>query len=181
MLNKFGFQLIALLILFAIILVIPVDVVWGGQNFQTIPTIGPTRTSTATTISSTTQPVKTQQPNQTATSTKTVSITLIFTVDPTIQKTNPLTTAIATEMLLKPEESAPTEAKIEQAATQSVLLPLVSSGAEAQSDLIEKQNNEEDTPIPAFVFPVLIVLILLIFYYIIRMTIKKPQNNHPPK
>ena len=180
MFNKFGFQLIALLILFAIILVIPVDVVWGGQNFQTIPTIGPTRTPTATTISSTTQPVNTQQPNQTATATKTVSITLIFTVDPTIQKTQPRTTT--TEMMLKTEESASSEAQLEQEVTQSVMLPLVSSGEKSQSDLTEGQNNiKEERPIPAFVFPVLIVLILLIFYFIIRLTIKKPQNNQPPK
>jgi hypothetical protein len=180
MLNKFGFQFIGLIFLFAIILLLPIDVVWGGQNFQTIPTIGPSRTPTATNIGSTTQPINTQQPGQDATSTKTISITLVYTIEPTIKVTRP--SATKTEIPMNTEKITPSEALEVLDSSNSVVLPLVSSGDGNQPGQLDNQNGpEENSPIPAFIFPALIILVLIVLYFIIRLTIKKPLNNQIPK
>ncbi len=84
------FSLIAVLLLF---LLIPQNVVWGGMDFQTVPTLAPTATSTSTstltptatiTVTATITTTNTSIP---PTQTFTTTSTQLVQVSPTITKT----------------------------------------------------------------------------------------------
>lgn len=84
------FLIIGVLLLFVFI---PPHVVWGGLDFQTVPTLPPTATTTST-----------------ATSTTTLTPTATITVTPTMVNTNtfvPLTPTF-TKTLIQPVQASPT-------------------------------------------------------------------------
>ena len=185
--KNFRFQPLVILITIFIVFLLPNDIVWGGLDFQTVPTIGPSRTptiaSTATVIQPTnTQAVSTQPSPQEFTATNTIAVLIPITSTKTVKASTQ-----------QPAQSSPTPVfsntvvvsetlGSKQNATSSVSLPLISSGEDDINSSVDDQSDQEiSNSIPAFVFPVLIVLFLLIFYFIIRLTIKKPQNNQSPK
>ncbi|MDO9085204.1 MAG: hypothetical protein Q7U53_03250 [Anaerolineaceae bacterium] len=185
--KKFRFQPLVFLITILIVFLLPNDIVWGGLNFQTVPTIGPSRTPTIALTATVIQPTNTQAGSTQPSSQE-------FTVTNTIAVQIPITsTKTVKASTQQPAQSSPTPVfsntvvvsetlDSKQNATSSISLPLVSSGENDINSLVDDQSDQEVSDnIPAFVFPVLIVLFLLIFYFIVRLTIKKPQNNQPPK
>jgi hypothetical protein len=78
--KNYKIQILVLIFTFVIIILIPTDVVWGGQNFQTVPSVPPTATATST---------PTETPTDVPTETPTA--TLFFT------STQPANTLTATQ------------------------------------------------------------------------------------
>ena len=167
------FLIIGILFLFVFI---PPHVVWGGQNFQTVPTIGPTNTPTRTKTSTANQPISTQTSVRLSTSTP-VSISPVAATA--------TTTAEATQASLfetaEPEKTvsiSATNEPAQQEGTSMVVLPVVSNGDSAPDDQTGPDSN---TPIPAFVFPLVVVLLFVIIYLSTRWLLKKPQDEIQPK
>jgi len=79
--KKMVYKFLVLIFTVVIIILIPTDVVWGGQNFQTVPIVPPTATTTST---------PTATPTEVPTETPTA--TLLFT------STQPANTPTATQI-----------------------------------------------------------------------------------
>jgi cobalamin biosynthesis Mg chelatase CobN len=62
--------------------------------------------------------------------------------------------------------------------TSVVILPMVSSGDSTPG---EQSSQESNKPIPAFVFPLVVVLLFVIIYLSTRWSLKKPQDEIQPK
>jgi ABC-type Na+ efflux pump permease subunit len=62
--------------------------------------------------------------------------------------------------------------------TSVVILPVVSNGDSAPG---EPSSQESNKPIPAFVFPLVVVLLFVIIYLSTRWSLKKPQDEIQPK
>lgn len=113
MTKKLKFQLIVLVTTFVIFLLLPNDIVWGGQNFQTVPTVPPTAmisststdspsvTPTTTTVETSTQPVKILTPTQLPSKTNTIMKPTTITSTPTKEViTQPVRTNISRLLLI---------------------------------------------------------------------------------
>jgi cobalamin biosynthesis Mg chelatase CobN len=168
-------------------LLVPKEIVWGGNNNQTVPTIGPsstaTKANTATQVAPTNTKVASTQPaNANPTSTNTsqsvVQPTTMNTVEPTAMQ------AVATETT---QDATGNEQDVsnetsggDTEATSSVSLPLVSAGEDEKAG--DQQAEEASQPeviatLPSFVLPLLAVLLLVIVYLIIRITTKKTSDK----
>ena len=167
------FLTIGILFLFVLI---PTHVVWGGQNFQTVPTIGPTNTPTRTKTFTANQPISTQTSVRLSTSTP-VSISPVAATA--------TTTAEATQASLsetsEPEKTTTISATVDPTQSEStsvVVLPVVSNGDSTPG---EQSSQEGNKPIPAFVFPLVVVLLFVIIYLSTRLSLKKSQDEIQPK
>lgn len=148
-------------------LVIPKEVVWGGNNYQTVPTIGPsptaTTTNTATQVVPTNTKVVNTQPAITNTSQAIIQPTSTKTVEPTA--TQPVATETAQDVS---NETFGEDTE----ATSSVSLPLVSTGEDEKAgdqQAEEASQPEVITTLPSFVLPLLAVLLLVIAYLLFRI------------
>ena len=167
------FLIIGILFLFVFS---PAHVVWGGQNFQTVPTIGPTNTPTRTKTSTANQPISTQTSVGISTSTP----VLISPVSATSTITTEATQASLSETS-EPEKTTTisvTDNPTQSESTSVVILPVVSNGDSAPG---EPSSQESNKPIPAFVFPLVAVLLFVIIYLSTRWLLKKPQDEIQPK
>ena len=167
------FLIIGILFLFVFS---PAHVVWGGQNFQTVPTIGPTNTPTRTKTSTANQPISTQTSVGISTSTP----VLISPVPATSTITTEATQASLSETS-EPEKTTTisvTDNPTQSESTSVVILPMVSNGDSAPN---EPSNQESNKPIPAFVFPLVVVLLFVIIYLSTRWSLKKSQDEIQPK
>lgn len=161
-------------------LVVPKEVVWGGNSNQTVPTISPSLTATtanaATQVAPTnTQVASTQPANTNPTSTNTGQAIAQPTSTRTLQPTG--TQAVATETAQDVSNETSGE---DTEATSSVSLPLVSAGEDEKAgdqQAEEASQPEVVTTLPSFVLPLLAVLLLVIVYLIIRITSKKASDK----
>jgi hypothetical protein len=175
---KFGIRYLILPIIITLFLLIPENVVWGGHSFQTVPTIGPSSTPTRTQVFTATQSIRTQNPVIISTSTSVLISPLPATVtsngQPTQDQVSQTSEPEKTETIS--ETSDPTQPE----STSVVVLPVVSNGDSAPGD---PSNQDENSPIPAFVFPLVVVLLFVIIYLTTRLSLKKSldekstQNN----
>ena len=157
---------------------VPNNIVWGGNSFQTVPTIGPSPTRTHTEISPTTQP------SQTATQLQTTATNTMVIV-PSV--TNNLGIILESTSTPHPLETQPVERIV-----QTETLEITSEGSQTAPTLLSASNepNTEDlqedqivqndnTAIPAFVFPLVVVLLLVIIYLVTRLSMKKTGDGNP--
>lgn len=155
----------------AILLFIPNQIVWGGQNYQTVPTIGSSNTATKTKIISETQTTSTKTPSPKITANKSITPAMSPTITPTVTAT--------LKNLSKTAETKFTKTKLNQDpslepdSTMVVILPIVSNeGSQQDQPIIDEMGN-----IPAFIFPMVVVIIFLIIYVPARWLIKKTFSN----
>ncbi|MDX9851981.1 MAG: hypothetical protein RBT01_15830 [Anaerolineaceae bacterium] len=170
--KKLRFTFLFILVTIAILFSIPNHIVWGGQSFQTVPTIGPSVTPTKTKKITATQLNSTQTPFQKTTATKSkASPTLSATIS-TVTETlkNPSKT---TEIKFTETISAPVST-IEPENTTVVILPIVSNEGKQEDQPIQ----DESSPIPAFVFPLVVVILFVIIYLPTRLLLKKSRDKN---
>jgi hypothetical protein len=111
--KKNRIHILVLIFTILIIVLIPTDVVWGGQNFQTVPIVppsatitftsteSPTETPTTTTIKTSTQPANTLTPTQLPSKTNTFMKPTTITSTPTKEVvTQPVGTNISRLLLI---------------------------------------------------------------------------------
>lgn len=176
--KKFCKRYLILPIIITLILLIPENIVWGGQNFQTVPTVGPTNTPTRTKAFTATQPLKTQTSVKISTSTSILNSPVAFTATSTVKATQKLLSE--TSAPEKTETISATDIPVESDSTSVVLLPVVSN---ADTEPGEQTDQDANSPIPAFVFPLVVVLLFVIIYLVTRLSMKKSleeksaQNN----
>lgn len=169
-------------------LVIPKEVVWGGNNNQTVPTLGPSPTATTANAATQVVPTKTQaantqpantNPTSTNTSQAVVQPTTINTVEPTA--TQPVATETTQDAAGNEQEVSNEISGEETQATSSVSLPLVSAGEEDEKagdqQAEEASQPEVITTLPSFVLPLVSVLILVIVYLIFRVSSNKTNQK----
>jgi hypothetical protein len=170
--------LIILLFLF-----IPKEVVWGGHNYQTVPTIGPSPTATTTNTATQVVPTNTKVVNSQPAITNTSQAIIQPTGTKTVERT--ATQPVATETALAANEEESLEvaepAEEQTQATSSVSLPLVSAGEEDQKTS-DPQSEEASQPtvittLPSFVLPLVSVLMLVIVYLIFRVSSSKTNQK----
>ena len=170
--KKFRFTFLFILLTIAILLLIPNHIVWGGQSFQTVPTIGPSITPTKTKKITVTQLNSTQTPIQKTTATKSKASptlsTTTSTVTVTLKNLSKTTEIKFTETILAPVSS------LEPENTTVVILPLVSNEGEQGDQPIQ----DESSPIPAFVFPLVVVMLFVIIYLPARLLLKKSRDKN---
>lgn len=174
--SKFGIKYLILPLIIALFLLIPENVVWGGQNFQTVPTIGPTNTPTRTRTSTATQPNNVQTLVRTSTST-----TSLITSEVATATFTPEATQESLSDTAEPEKTTTISATMEPSKPEStsvVILPVVSNGDSSPGEQSSQGSNK---PIPAFVFPLVVVLLFVIIYLSTRWSLKKPQDEIQPK
>jgi len=170
--------------LIVIFFVVPRNVVWGGQEFQTVPTLGPTRTPTRIPTMTRTLVATDSRSTQPAES---VTAPTLSQSNPVLSTSTPdskITATLSGAETLVPLKSTlestveSLQSSPESASTSKVILPLVSSGEE----MMESQSEENQNPeIPAFVFPLVVVLLLVIIYLITRLSLKNSVNNQNSK
>lgn len=174
--TKLRFRNLIIPFLITFFLFSPDNVVWGGQSFQTVPTIGPSPTSTRTSSSTVTQSVSTRTPIHSSTSTAglitPVTTSTTFTAEATRSSIS------ATVELQKTESISATDDLSTSESTSVVVLPVVANGDTAQG---EQSNQDINKPIPAFVFPLVVVLLFVIIYLYTRWSLKKSQEANQPK
>lgn len=170
---------IAIIIFFILLfLIIPKDVVWGGQQNQTVPTVGPSRTPTTAftatqLVATNTQIVNTQPASSNPTSTSTSQIILQSTETPSSEiLESQSTTSIQTTSAIQQPEATQTAVS---EATKSVSLPIVSGGDE-KDQTSGSSDQELVTTIPSFVFPVIAVLLLVIVFLIFKLATKRNKE-----
>jgi hypothetical protein len=157
---------------------IPENIVWGGQAFQTVPTIGPTSTPTRTKQFTATQPLKTKTLVKISTATPVLNSPMAVTHTTTAELTQK--TFTETFAFEKTETSSVTDETLLPESTSVVVLPVVSNGDSTQG---EQTSQNKNSPIPAFVFPSVVVLLFVIIYLPTRLFLKKSlekkskQNN----
>ena len=173
---KLSIRYLLLPIIITLFLLIPKNVVWGGQSFQTVPTIGPSPTPTRTLYISATQPASTGTPRNNPTSTAVLITPMAATVTFTVEATQE--TVSETFPTQKTDSVLPTDDPTTPESTSVVILPVVSTGDSAPG---EQSNQESNKPIPAFVFPLVVVLLFVIIYLSTRWSLKKPQDEIQPK
>ncbi|MBW6473910.1 MAG: hypothetical protein K0B14_12330 [Anaerolineaceae bacterium] len=170
--SKFGTKYLLLPIIIALYLLIPENVVWGGQSFQTVPTIGPSPTPTRTLSMTATQPANTSTPlyNPTATAVliSPVAATATFTADPNQEAISETVQTEKTDSVLPTDDSTTPES------TSVVVLPVVSNGDSAPG---EPSSQESNKPIPAFIFPLVVVLLFVIIFLSTRLSLKKSRED----
>ncbi len=170
--SKLEIKYLILPIIIALFLLIPENVVWGGQSFQTVPTIGPTNTPTRTKTSTATQPISVK----TLVSTSTSTTSLISPVASTSTFT-PEATQESLFETAEPEKTtsiSATNEPAQQESTSVVVLPVVSNG---DSEPGEQSSQDSNTLIPAFVFPLVVVLLFVIIYLSTRLSLKKSRED----
>jgi hypothetical protein len=167
---KFGIRYLILSIIITLFLLIPENVVWGGHSFQTVPTIGPSNTPTRTQVFTATQSISTQNPVIISTSTAVLISPLPATATSTAQPTQDIVSQ--TSKPAKTETISETFVVSQPESTSMVVLPVVSNGDSAPGD---PSNQDENSPIPAFVFPLVVVLLFVIIYLTTRLSLKKSQ------
>lgn len=175
--SKIGIKYLIFPIILALLLMIPENVVWGGLNFQTVPTIGPTNTPTRTKSPTATQPISAQTLASTSTSTSAL-------ISP-VTSTSTLITEATQELFSETPEpdntmsNSATEEPSKSESTSFVVLPVVSNGDSIPGD----QSSQDSKPVPAFVFPLVVVLLFVIIYLSTKFSLKKSrvekstQNN----
>lgn len=170
---------IATIIYFVLLfLIIPKDVVWGGEKNQTVPTISPSRTPTTAftatqMVATNTQIVNTQPASSNPTSTSTTQIILQSTEIPTSKTLeSQSTTSVQTRSVI--QQPGETQITVTEA-TSSVSLPIVSDGDEKDQST-GSSDQELVTTIPSFVFPVIAVLLLVIFFLISKLSAKRNKE-----
>lgn len=175
---KFGIRYLILPIIIVLFLLIPENIVWGGQNFQTVPTLGPTNTPTRTKPFTATQPIRTKTSVGIYTSTSVLNSPVAATATSTVEATQKtLSEASSPE---KTKSISATDEPSQPESTSVVVLPIVSNGDSAPG---EQTSQDENSPIPAFVFPLVVVLLFVIIYLSTRLSLKKSleekstQNN----
>ncbi|PKO04483.1 MAG: hypothetical protein CVU41_16645 [Chloroflexi bacterium HGW-Chloroflexi-3] len=174
--KKLSFRFLILPIIITLFLLIPENVVWGGLNYQTVPTIGPTNTPTRTKTSTATQPFSTQTSVGISTSTSVSISTMVATATSTAEATQEILSENS-----QPEKTASIsiiEESPQSESTSVVVLPVVSNGDSAPD---EQSGQDSNTPIPAFVFPLVVVLLFVIIYLSTRLSLKKSQDEIQPK
>lgn len=173
---KLSIRYLIPLIIIALFLLIPENVVWGGQSFQTVPTIGPSPTATRTLSFTATQPASTSttgiNPTSTAVLISPVAATATFTTEPTQKSLSDTSEPEKTESISAPIDPTQPES------TSVVILPVVSNGDSTPG---EQSSQESNKPIPAFVFPLVVVLLFVIIYLSTRWSLKKSQDENQPK
>lgn len=184
---KFGMRYLILPVIIALFLLIPENIVWGGQNFQTVPTIGPTNTPTRTAAVTSTQPISTQTSVGISTSTTVLISPMAATATSTTVLISPMattatSTAEATKETIsetsvpeKTESISATDDLSQLESTSVVVLPVVSNG---DSTPAEQTRQDSITPIPAFVFPLVVVLFFVIIYLVTKLSLKKSFENN---
>lgn len=176
--NKTKIPFLMILITTAIIFLIPNHVVWGGQSFQTVPTLGPSRTTTKTKRITVTQSISKQTPSPKTTETKPKTAPMLLTTTFTVKATQLNFTKTS-----RPENTGPvtsTNSSLEPESTSVVIIPNVSNEEEQKDQAIQ----EETTTIPAFVFPLVVVLLFMVIYLSARRLLKNSINektNHSNK
>ncbi len=175
---KIYIRYLILPIVITLFLLIPENVVWGGHSYQTVPTIGPSNTPTRTKVFTATQSIGTQNPIIISTSTAVLisplPATATSTAQPTEDQVSQTTEPEKTESISETNDATQPES------TSLVVLPVVSNGDSAPRD---PSNQDEYSPIPAFVFPLVVVLLFVIIYLTTRFSLKKSldekstQNN----
>lgn len=176
--SKFGIKYLILPIIISLFLLIPENVVWGGQSFQTVPTIGPSSTPTRTLSFTATQPAN----NSTPMNNPTTTTGLISPVAPTSTFTPETTqeSLFETAEPKKTESFSATNDPTTPEVTSVVVLPVISNGDSVPDD---QNGQDSNKPIPAFVFPLVVVLLFVIIYLSTRLSLKKSlaekstQNN----
>jgi len=168
--NEFPF----LIILFtAVILFLnPNHVVWGGQSFQTVPTLGPSRTPTKTKKITVTQLISSQTPSSKNTATKPKSSPSLPTPTFTVEVTQRYFTETSRPEITGTVTS--TNSSLETESTMVVIFPHISNEGGAG----EQPTQEENEIIPAFVFPLAVVLLFVIIYLSIKMLFKTSNNKN---
>jgi len=184
--TKFGIKYLIIPIIITLFLLIPEKIVWGGHSFQTVPTIGPSNTPTRTRTYTATQSISTQNPVIISTATTVLLSPLPATATSTTQPTATSTaqpTQNQVSQTSEPEKTAAiseTNDTSQPESTSVVVLPIVSNGDSAPGD---PSNQDENSPIPAFVFPLVVVVLFVIIYLTTRLSLKKSldekstQNN----
>jgi hypothetical protein len=147
-------------------------VVWGGQSFQTVPTIGPSRTPTKTALPPSTQIMSSETPSKKNTATKSI----IVPISPSVTFTNEATQLIITKTPMPEitETITSTFSPLEPENTSVVTFPFISNERNQE----DKPTQEENTTIPAFVFPLAVVLLFVIIYLSTRVYLKKPNDKN---
>jgi cobalamin biosynthesis Mg chelatase CobN len=172
----FGTKYLFFPIIITLFLLIPENVVWGGQSFQTVPTIGPSPTPTRTLSITATQPASTGTPMNKPTSTPVlitpVAASATFTAEATRSSLSATSEPQKTESISATDDPSPPDN------TSVVILPVVSNGDSLPG---EQSSQESNKPIPAFVFPLVVVLLFVIIYLSTRWSLKKPQDEIQPK
>ena len=171
------FKNIIFLLTIVILFMMPNHIVWGGQNFQTVPTIGPSNTPTRTKILSETQTTSTKTPSETKTATKSKTSPTFPTITPTVKATL-INRSKTAETRFTKTDLAPVSS-LEPGTTMDVILPIISN----EGNQGEQPVQDESATMPAFVFPAVVVMLFMIIYLTTRFLINKTfedkskQNN----
>lgn len=175
--DKNNNYILAFILLFIIILLIPDNTVWGGYSFQTVPTIDPSPTSTNTIVSSTTQPTRTAtQVQPSATNTQVIDPTPTAIIGITIESTStPQSLDVQPIEGLTPTETIESLMTEEQVGTSAQVTPIATTEGSSQE---EQTDQADDNTIPAFVFPLVVVLLLVIIYLITRLSMRQSGNEN---
>ncbi len=171
-----------------ILLLIPQKIVWGGNPYQTVPTIGPSRTPTTNFSATATQTSNTSEPgniptasNPTATQfpviVTTATIDILMTETPSVGKETSSTSSIVTDQPSSEAVTGQLSTKT-KASTSVVLLPSVSNAEQSSEVKTEKTSR---TSVPAFVFPLVVILLFIVVYLITKNSIKKSIENNKTK
>lgn len=154
-----------------ILLLIPQKIVWGGNPYQTVPTIGPSRTPTSTaTVNQTSNALATEKA-VTATSfmrtrMHSTSQKATFSFVETKSKKTTIEASTAQSLTKTPESTA------------VVLLPSVSTDVQTPEAKTEKDLLKS---IPACLFPLAVILLLVIVFLITKYSIKKTTGPNKTK
>ena len=191
--NKLPVFLISILVTLLILFNSPQEIAWGGWNYQTVPTLGPSRTPTSIIPTATSSPTRlpkhttTEVPLSTSTRINTLQPTLIFplstrtsTVAVTIvQSAATLTSSL--EVFTATETTANTSTRALETFPTLTETSLslktespdkISTPKEAQSDPQDQQSP------PAWLFPFLGSFLLVTFLILLRLILrKKPKKS----
>ncbi|MBE0687244.1 MAG: hypothetical protein IH585_14735 [Anaerolineaceae bacterium] len=170
--TKFGIKYLILPIIITLFLLIPENIVWGGHSFQTVPTIGPSNTPTRTRTYTATQPISTQNSLNISSSTVAFISPATATTTYTLQATQP--TLVKTPLPEKTDSILATDDPAQLESTSMVVLPVVSNG---DSTSAEQNTEDENPPIPAFVFPLVVVLLFVVIYLSTKFSLKKSLDE----
>jgi len=191
--NKLPVILISILVTLFFLFNSPQEIAWGGWNYQTVPTLGPSRTPTSITPTATSSPTRT--PTRTTTGIPSLTSTRINTLLPTLiipTSTRTSTVAVtivqsAATLTNSPEVFTATETMANTSTMATVTLP---TQTETNLPLITETLDKVSTPKvtqldpqdqqspPAWLFPFLGSFLIVTFFIILRLILhKKPKKS----
>ena len=196
--NKFPVFFIFILISAFFLFNSPEQIAWGGWDYQTVPTLGPSRTPTSITPSVISSPTRT--PTRTTTGISSLTATRINTLQSTLMfPTSTLTSTLAVTIVQSgatltssPEVTTATETPVigSLANTNTITAVVSTARTETSIPLVSETKNpistqkvaqpdpqDQQSP-PAWLFPFLGSFLIVTFFILLRLILrKKPKKR----